>query len=72
MLKKLKRSLPSKFESKISDVKKLIIWMRWLLMSLLEFFKPLRSYGEKENKKEDPHEIAFKVTSSEDPLVMLS
>ena len=58
VVKKLKRSLPSKFESKISAVEEAHNQDEMAFdefVGIFQAFELRKSYGEKEKKKEDPH-----------------
>jgi len=75
LVKKLKRSLPSKFESKISAVEEAHNLDEMAFdefVGIFQDFELSKTYGEKEKKKEDPHGIAFKGPTSEDHMPMLS
>ena len=75
LVKKLKRSLPSKFESKISAVEEAHNLDEMAFdefVGILQAFELSKSNGENEKKKEDPHGIAYKSSSFGDPLAMLS
>ena len=75
LVKKLKRSLPSKFESKISAVEEAHNLDEMAFdefVGIVQAFELSKSYGKKEKKKEDPHGLALKGSTSEDHMSMLS
>ncbi|XP_048609135.1 uncharacterized protein LOC106381233 isoform X1 [Brassica napus] len=81
LVKKLKRSLPLKFESKISAIEEAHNLDEMAFdefVGILQDFELSKAYGDQDNekdkdkKKEDPYGVALKVSSSEDPMAMLS